>query len=141
MPPYRPTEPPSAGRARLWTLLGAFWLLLAAAACDSTPGTPENAVIDYLEAAQTDDRDAPEQLCESLREDPDPEELATLDRVVNEASVFGRGLRGESDDSAIVMIEVLFAPSPPGATGDPWLAHVVKEDGDWKLCGVEPDTP
>lgn len=106
---------------------------------DSTPETPGNAVMDYITAAQLDhDDEAEGRLCQRLRQGASPEELAMIDRIVNQASVFGEGVVQEDDDSAVVRLEVLFAPSPRGAQGDPWEAHLVKEDDRWKVCGFEP---
>lgn len=128
--------------ARVIQLLRVTAMLLAtlvvSSCVDSTPETPGDAVMDYITAAQVGkESEASGRLCERLKTDATDAELATIDRVVHEASVFGEGTVEETDDSAVVALEVLFAPSPPGAEGDPWEAYMVKEDGKWKVCGFE----
>lgn len=122
--------------------LGLFGVivLLAPACVDATPETPGNAVMEYLIAAGVgDEDDANGRLCERLRSDPTEEETATLNRVVHESSVFGEGTIEETDDSAVVALEVLRAPASRDAVGDPWVAYMVKEGGRWKVCGFEPN--
>ena len=120
-------------------LSAAVAVLLIASACSSTPETPGNAVMAYLTAADLGkESEADGRLCERLKTEASDEELATLERVTNRASVFGEGTIRRTDDTAVVALEVLFAPSPEGADGEPWEAHLVKEDGTWKVCGFEP---
>jgi hypothetical protein len=123
--------------------LGLTATLLVVWGCaDATPATPANAVMEYLTAAQLGDSDdLMNGLCERLRDDPDGEELATINRVVHEASVFGQGVSSEGENVATVRLEVLFSPAPRGARGEPWKAHLVKESGRWTVCGFEPVGP
>jgi hypothetical protein len=117
-------------------VLLAGWL----SACSSYPDTPENRVMDYLTSAQVGDKDVDKQLCERLRGTDDDDVLAELDRIVNRASVFGdetEPTRREGE-TAYVGLRVVFAPSKPGADGDPWIAEVVREGGSWKVCGFSP---
>jgi hypothetical protein len=113
-------------------------MALVASGCDSTPDTPENAVMDFLVNRQVGkDGEASKFLCRRLQDTSDKDELDALETVLG-ASVFGDGLIEKNDDSATVRLEVRVPPSPPGAVGDPWDAHLVKEDGRWKVCGFEP---
>jgi hypothetical protein len=98
--------------------------------------------MDYVTAAQLGKNDeADGRLCDRLRTRPAQGELSMIDRIVNEASVFSQGVVRQDEESATVRLEILFAPSPPGAQGDPWEAYLVKEDGIWKVCGFEPVDP
>jgi hypothetical protein len=98
--------------------------------------------MEYLTATQVGDSDeAAGRLCRRLREAPDEGELETIDRLVHEASVFGEGVSRQDESTAEVRLEVLFSPSARGAQGDPWMAHLVKEGGRWKVCGFEPTDP
>ena len=113
-------------------------MLASFSACDSTPDTPQNAVMDYLVAADLGRQsEADERLCPRLRESTDKDELAILDKIVHRASVFGEGLKHQDDRSAVVKLRVVFAPAPPGAKGESWEAQLVK-DGGWKVCGFSP---
>jgi hypothetical protein len=125
-------------------MVGVLALLIGAAAgrvsnpFDTTPETPENAVMNFLTAAQVGrDEAADNRLCSRLGKPGHAEELATIDRV-EKAGVFGEGLKRQHDASATVMLRVVFPPSPPGAVGEPWEAHMVKEHGRWKVCGFVP---
>jgi hypothetical protein len=70
-------------------------VLLIASACSSTPETPGNAVMAYLTAADLGkESEADGRLCERLKTEASDEELATLERVTNRASVFGEGTIG-----------------------------------------------
>jgi hypothetical protein len=109
---------------------------------DSTPETPGNAVMEYLTAAQLGDtEEADGRLCRRLRDTPDEGELETIGRIVHETSAFGEGVSRQDESTAEVRLEVLFSPSPQGAQGDPWVAHLAKERGHWKVCGFEPINP
>lgn len=116
------------------------WSLIACVACgDSTPDNPQNAVMEFLSASQVGaDHEAQEKLCEELRRDASDEELATLERLTERASVFGEGIARQGNETATVKLRVVFAPSPPGTTGDRWSAHLVKEDSSWRVCGFTP---
>jgi hypothetical protein len=121
------------------TVVMALSVLTVSSCIDSTPDSPENVVMDYLTAAQVNNEKAARtRLCSRLRESADEAELATLDRLVHRAAAFGEGLGREDRNSATVMLRVVFAPSPPGAEGEPWEARLVKEGGRWKVCGFAP---
>ena len=113
--------------------------LFAAGCVDSTPDTPANAVMDYLTAAQVGKPSANSLLCKRLREAPTDQETATLDRLVNHASIFGTDVVRRDGDAVAVQLQVVMAPSPRGAEGDLWDATMVKEDGHWKVCGFQPE--
>lgn len=129
--------------------------------CSTTPDTPENAVIEFFVARQMGHYDRAEQkLCSSLIENPGSEATYVFQRFVAEAgTIYGEGTLNETDDEATVRLAIGHAPSRPisthsiddlmsGRAGmevrkhrDPWIAHMVKEDGKWKLCGLEPIDP
>jgi hypothetical protein len=116
-------------------------ILIPSTGCDTTPETPGNAVIEFLMAAQGGDDDAADdRLCRRLRENGTAADLESIDLVVG-ASVFGEGTISRTDSDATVALKVVFPPSPLGAEGEPWVAHMVKEDGTWRVCGFEPETP
>lgn len=93
--------------------------------------------MEYLTTEQVGE-DGSGRLCQSLRSGERPDDMEIVERVTHEASVFGEGTLTVDGDSAVVALEVLFAPSARGAEGDPWQATMVNEGGTWKVCGFEP---
>lgn len=88
-------------------------VVIAAGGCiDSTPETPENALFEFVTAAQVgDDAEADSRLCERLRDSPpNANEVTLIDRVVQEGSVRGTGEVEEDGGSAVVGVEVLLGP-------------------------------
>jgi hypothetical protein len=131
-----PARPLAVRRRRALVVLLVTGMALAATGCDATPDTPENAVMDFLTSRQVGkDDDASKLLCRRLQDTSDQDELDAVETVVG-SSVFGDGLIEEDDDSAIVRLDVRVEPSP--AATEPWEAHLVNEDGRWKVCGFEP---
>lgn len=131
--------------------------LTAHYSCSGTPDTPENAVIEYFMSYQLKEDDkAMGRLCEFLLRNSGGEAMRTIHEVAGSANIYGDGLIDQSGKQATVRLGISLPPFPPAARRsiddymsgragielqkrhEPWAAHMVKEDGKWKLCGLEP---
>lgn len=115
---------------------------LGGTACDSTPETPANAVMDYLTAQQLGKPSASQRLCQSLRAQLDAgvgPDIGGYRPIVDDAgNVFGARKTENSGNVATVLLEVQFQPSPEFDNLELWNARMAKEGDKWKVCGFEP---
>jgi len=119
---------------RTGVLFAGGWLLLGLG-CTATGGGPQNVVMDYLTAAQVGNASAAQShLCSHLRYSPTQKETDTLKRLVN-SGVFGTGaVQHQPDGTELVALNVVEG-TVPNTIREACDAVVVRQGGDWKVCG------